>query len=439
MNPPIEAPRIVIVGGGVAGLELATVLGRRYRRRAKRHADTPTVTLVDHDAAHVWKPMLHTIAAGTSDVSQQQTTYLAQAREAGFAFRPGELGELDRSAREVRLRALYAPDGRLAVPEQVIAYDTLVLAVGSKANDFGTPGVLQHCLMIDSRVQAEAFNREVRLRMLQCLTQGADLSIAIVGGGATGVELAASLVQLTVSAAAYGARGLADRLSITLVEAGPRLLPAFPEDISAAVQTQLEALGVRVRVATPVTAVQADGLVLGAGNRIAASLMVWAAGVKAPDFLADLDGLETNRSNQLVVKPTLATTQDANIYALGDCSSLKLPGAERPLPPTAQVAHQQAQHLIRYLPQVVEHGKPIPDFAYHDFGSLVSLADYDAFGSLGNFGLFKGVTLHGRLAHFSQVMLYRSHQARLHGFWRGSLLWLVDRINTHVRPSIRLD
>lgn len=439
MNHPAEAHRIVIVGGGVAGVELASALGRRWRKQRRRHAGVPSVTLVDHDAAHVWKPMLHTIAAGTSDISQQQTAYLAQARAAGFIFRPGEFGELDRAAHALRLRAMHAPDGRLAVPEQSIGYDTLVLSVGSQANDFGTPGVLQHCLMIDSRAQAEAFNREVRLRMIQCLSQDTDLSIAIVGGGATGVELAASLVQLTNYAAGYGAHDLTDRLSITLVEAGPRLLPAFPEDISGAVQGQLEALGVQVRTAVPVTAVQADGLMLRNGNRIAASLMVWAAGVKAPDFLAGIGGLETTRGNQLVVTPSLATTRDPDIYAIGDCSSLKLPGAGHPLPATAQVAHQQAQHLIRHLPGYVERGTPIPDFTYHNFGSLVSLANYDAFGSLGNFGLFKGVTLHGRLAHFSQVMLYRSHQAKLHGFWRGGLLWLVDRINAHVRPPIRLD
>lgn len=429
--------RIVVVGGGVAGIELATALGHRYGKRHR--ADAPTVTLIDRDPAHVWKPMLHMIAAGTSDISQQQTVYLAQARDAGFAFRPGEFEGLDRAAHELRLRALYAPDGRVAVPEQVVGYDKLVIAIGSTANDFGTPGVLQHCLMIDSRAQADAFNREVRLRMLQSLTQGTDLPIAIVGGGATGVELAASLVQLVHGAVAYGGHGLDRRMSITLVEAGPRLLPAFPEDISGAVQARLGELGVTVHTATPVTAVDADGLVLGSGSRVAASLMVWAAGVKAPDFLAHLDGLEAARGNQLVVTGSLCTTRDPDIYAIGDCASFKPPGATRPLAPTAQVAHQEAQHLARYLPGVVDEGRAVPPFAYHDLGALVSLADYDAFGSLGNFGLFKGVTFRGRLAHLSHVMLYRSHQVKLHGFWRGGLLWLVDRINAHVRPPIRLD
>jgi NADH:ubiquinone reductase (H+-translocating) len=431
--------RIVIIGGGVAGLEIASTLGRRWHRQRNKHQPVPTIMLFDRDFAHVWKPMLHTIAAGTRDVSLQQTTYLAQARDAGFAYQPGELCGLDRASREVLFAPLYAPDGRLLVPERRQSYDTLVIAIGSQANDFGTPGVTEHCMMIDSRQQADAFNREVRIRILQCMAQDTHLSIAIVGGGATGVELAAELVQLTEAAVAYGAQGLAERISITLIESGPRLLAAFPQDISAATRTRLEALGIRVMTDTRVSAATAHGFTLGDGREVAASLKVWAAGVKAPDFLADLNGLEATRGNQLLVQPSLRTTRDPHIYVVGDCASLTLPGAERPLPPTAQVAHQQAQHLIRHLPGAVLHGTAIPDFRYQDFGALVSLGDYDAFGSLGQFGLLKDVTFRGRLAQLSHVMLYRSHQSRLHGFWRGGLLWLVDRINTHLRGSIRLD
>ena len=165
---------------------------------------------------------------------------------------------------------------------------------------------------------------------------------------------------------------------------------------------------------------------------------MWAAGVKAPEFLKTLDGLEAGKNNQLVVRPSLQTTCDACIFAVGDCVSLKLPGMERPLPPTAQVAHQHAQHLIKHLPGWFA-GKPIPAFAYHDFGSLVSLAHYDAYGSLGQFGLFQGISIKGRLAQLSHAMLYRAHQERIHGFWKGGLIWLVDRLNRRLRPSIRLD
>lgn len=435
MSDTGQRKKIVIVGGGVAGIEIATTLGRRWGK----NPGAPVVTLIDRDSAHVWKPMLHTIAAGTRDISQQQTPYLAQARDAGFDYQPGDMCGLDRQKRVIRLAPLHTPDGRLIVPARQIVYDTLIMAVGSEANDFGTPGVEEHCFRIDSRKQADSFQREVRIRILQSIADGRNLSIAIVGGGATGVELAAELVQLVEVAKAYGTPIVVNRIGITLIESGPRLLQAFPEDISQATRTRLEHIGIAVMTGSRVQAVTERGFDLGDGETVDASLRVWAAGVKAPAFLADLDGLETTRGNQLVVLPSLQTTRDPNIFAIGDCASLTLPQAERQLPPTAQVAHQQAQHIIRHLPGAVLHGKQLPDFAYRDFGAIVSLAEYDAFASLGKFGFFKGATLRGRLAQLSHAMLYRSHQARVYGFWRGGLVWLVDRLNARLRGTIRLD
>ncbi len=429
-----QPARIVVVGGGVAGLEIASALGKR-----RDDGLIASVTLIDSDSAHVWKPMLHTIAAGTRDLAQQQTTYLAQAADAGFAYQPGEMCALDRVAKEVLLAPITAPDGREVVPGRRIAYDKLVLAIGSGANDFGTDGVLEHCFMIDTRRKADAFNQEIRLRMVRSMTQGEGLQVAIVGGGATGVELAAELVQLAESARAYGAIGEAARFGIVLVEAGPRLLPSFTEDISAATKRRLEALGVTVLVNERVQQATADGLVLGDGRTVNAGLRVWAAGVKAPEFLSTL-GLQTTRGHQLVVNDHLRT-DDPDIYAVGDCASFTLPGQIQPLPPTAQVAHQQARYLIDTLPQVLRDPQAGSSerFAYRDMGALVSLANYDAYGSLGKFGLFNGGTIRGRLAMLSHLWLYRSHQARLYGFWRGGFLWLVDMMNSRLRPSIRLD
>ena len=439
--PASQAP-LVIVGGGVAGLVIATALGKAS---AASGGKLPSVVLIDRDSAHVWKPMLHTIAAGTSDVHQQQTTFVAQAHASHFRYEPGEMCGIDREAHQIQLTTLRAPDGRVLIPARKLRYSKLIIAVGSRANDFGTPGAAQYCHTIDSRLQADAFNQEVRIRLLECLGHegtGSDserLSIAIVGGGATGVELAAELIGLAEAAEAYGATGLKQRVSITLIESGPRLLAAFPEDISASVLARLESLGVRVMIDTRVAEVTPQGFVLGDGVLVNASLRVWAAGVKAPDFLATLDGLEVNRSNQLLVLPSLQTTRDPDIYGVGDCASLTPQGADRPFPPTAQVAHQQAQHLIRHLPATLRHGQPLPPFKFRDMGALVSLGDYDAYGSLGKVGMFKGVTFKGRLAQWSHVLLYRSHQAQLHGFWRGSQMWLVDLLNARLRPSIRLD
>ncbi|WP_286997082.1 MULTISPECIES: NAD(P)/FAD-dependent oxidoreductase [Comamonas] len=428
-----NAARVVIVGGGVAGLEIATALGKQ------RLPHSASVTLIDADSAHVWKPMLHTIAAGTRDLAQQQTTYLAQATDAHFAFQPGAMSGLDRERQEIILNPIITDDGRELVPARRIGYDKLIIAIGSGANDFGTPGVLEHCYMIDSRRKADDFNQEIRLRMLRSMTDGKTLQVAIVGGGATGVELAAELVQLSESAEAYGALGKAAKFQIVLIESGPRILASFPEEISAATQKRLAALGVTVLLNRKVQAAQADGLVLDGEELIPAGLSVWAAGVKAPAFLSTL-GLPTTRSHQLIVNDDLQTA-DPNIYAVGDCASYTLPGESTPLPPTAQVAHQQARYVIELLPKVLDstHADAGKGFAYRDFGALVSLANYDAYGSLGKFGLFNGGLIKGRMAMLSHIWLYRSHQARLYGFWRGGLLWLVDLINSRLRPSIRLD
>lgn len=425
--------RLVVVGGGIAGLDLATQLAGRVTAKGRLQ-----VTLVDRESAHVWKPMLHTFAAGTQNVYQQQTAYMAQARERGFIYHLGEVVGVNREARSVLLAPLLDAQGSELLGRRHIGYDTLVLAFGSRANDFGTPGVTEHCLTIDSRGQAMAFNDIVRLRILQSLIKNTPLHIAIVGGGATGVELAAELVQLAEQAENYGAAGTREKVRITLVEAGARLLAAFPEQISVAARERLESLGIAMEVATRVGAAEAAGLRLQDGRLLACDVMVWAAGVRATTTLSGLEELETTRSDQLVIRPDLRTTRDPAIFALGDCASLTLPGQQRPLPPTAQVAHQQAVYLSRRIPALLE-GEPTPAFTYRDFGSLVSLGGYDAFGSLGRLGFFKGGFIRGRVAQFGHAMLYRAHQARLHGFWRGNLLWLADRLTAGARPTIRVD
>lgn len=214
---------------------------------------------------------------------------------------------------------------------------------------------------------------------------------------------------------------------------------AFPEDISAQARIRLEGLGVRVLSEARVLKADAQGFHLSDGHIVSAALKVWAAGVKAPDFLAKLDGLETGSDNRLFVRPSLQTTSDPAVYAVGDCASLHLQGAERALPPTAQVASQQARHLANYLPQSIKKGVAIPDFKYQDFGALVSLGDYDAYGSFEKLGFFSVLTLKGRIAHLSHSLLYRRHQVRIHGAWRGSLLWFVDQLNKGIKARIRLD
>ncbi|MDP4003447.1 NAD(P)/FAD-dependent oxidoreductase [Methylobacterium sp. NEAU K] len=421
--------QIAIIGGGVAGIEVATSLGRGGK------AD---VTLADRSLSHVWKPMLHTFAAGTARADRQKIDFFAQARRNGFRFQPGSLIGIDRSARCVRL-AVEAAQGR---PEIEIAYDLLVLAIGSRANDFGTPGVAEHCLTIDDLTEAERFHRQLRRHLLARLDSAGMLTIAIVGGGATGVELAAELKHAIDLLAAYGSPDLPQRLRLTLIESGPRLLPAFPERVSRAAARTLSDLAVEVRTGATVTGADASGFSLKDGTRIAAGLKVWAAGVKAPDVLATVDGLERSRTGQLVVGPDLRTTRDPAILALGDCASQLDGKTGKPVPATAQAARQQAQHLARHLGRALDRGDTatvaLPPFHYVEKGAIVSLADFNGWGTLGRY-TFGGGRLNGLSARLTHDLLYRQHQIGLYGPLRGTVTWLLDDLDHMISPPVRLD
>jgi NADH dehydrogenase len=426
-----QAPRIIVVGGGVAGLILATRLGHVLGRRGLAR-----VTLIDRSWIHVWKPMLHTFAAGTSNIYEQQVEHLAHARTHHFQYVPGKVEAIDRAARRVRLASLRVA-GEVVADVRELDYDVLVLSFGSRANDFGTPGVVEHCHFIDSHDQADEFNARLRAQVVRSFAEGSDIDIAIVGGGATGVELAAELSRMIDLAAGYGEADIRQRLRLTLLESAPRILSAFPEEISASAASQLRALGVDVRTGVRVVAADPEGYLLKSGERVPAALKVWAAGIRASERFGE-SGLELNRAGQVMVGPNLLAKGEQSVFALGDCASFIPEGADRPLPSTAQVANQQALHLIRHLPAWLRQGKPVPPFRFRDLGALVSLSDYNAFGTLGRFGFYKGGFIKGRFAQVSHAVLYRRHQLSLHGPLRATLLWLAERIKAPVQPKIRI-
>ncbi|MDF3937064.1 NAD(P)/FAD-dependent oxidoreductase [Pseudomonas citronellolis] len=428
--------RIVIVGGGAGGLELATRLGRTLGKKGRAQ-----VTLVDANLTHIWKPLLHEVAAGSLNSSEDELNYVAQAKWNHFQFQLGRLSGLDRATKRIQLAATLDEDGRELLPARTLDYDTLVLAIGSTTNDFGTAGAAQHCIFLDTREQAERFHKQLLTHYLRAhARQGEDdeISVAIVGAGATGVELSAELHHAAQELAAYGLNGIQpENMRITLIEAGPRVLPALPERISQPVHSTLEKLGVRVLIGSPVSEVSAEGLKTASGEFIPASLKVWAAGIRASSLLKDLDGLESNRINQLVVRSTLQTTRDENIFAFGDCAACPLgDGSERTVPPRAQAAHQQASLLAKALLARLD-GKPLPEYRYTDYGSLISLSRFSAVGNLmGN--LMGSVKLEGWLARMFYVSLYRMHQMALYGFTRTALMMIGDRIGRSTEPRLKL-
>ena len=431
--------KIVVVGGGAAGLELVTKLGNKYGRSGKAH-----VTLVDRARTHIWKPLLHEVAAGSLDVGHHAVDYLHHAHANHFRYRIGEMTGLDRENRVVQLAASTDSEGRVVTPVRAIPYDTLVMAVGSTTNDFGTPGVKENAIALDTQDQAVRFHQRLVNGMLRAHTQEGpvrpgQLHVTVIGAGATGTELAAELHRTTREVAKTGLDRIdpAKDLKITLVEAADRILPAVPARLSSEVMTLLTQIGVEVRVKARVTEVRPDGVQLADGGFIPSELVVWAAGVKGAAFLKDLGGLETTRNNQLVVTPTLQTTRDPDIFAMGDCAYLVEQGSETPIPPRAQAAHQQASHLLSQIPNKLA-GKPLKPFKYRDFGSLVSLGEYTTVGNLMGFIQGKNMFIAGLFARLMYRSLYKMHETAVNGFWKTSLDALARAITRRTVARVKL-
>jgi NADH dehydrogenase len=434
----IKRQRLVIVGGGAGGLELASRLSSRHLRKRLQ------VTLIDAQRTHLWKPLLHEVAAGSFDPAEHALEYMVHAARHDIDFRLGTMQRLDRAQRLVWLAPVTNREGNEILAQRSVAYDTLVLAVGSVANDFGVPGVAEHCWFLDTLHEAKRFQRRLLDALLRFAGHVADdpaaeFRIAIVGGGATGVELAAQLHRVSRVLTQYGLEALQpeQRIRISVLEAGPRILPGLPPRMSASVTRELQRIGISVLVEQRVIGVDAEALLLADGHRIEAEIKVWAAGIRGPECLLHGDGLELNRIRQLVVQRNLLTTRDENIFALGDCAAFPPDAQGRSVPPRAQAAHQQASFLARAIRRRL-HGKDsLGEYHYRDYGSLVALGHYSTVGNL--MGAITGnVWISGFIARFMYVSLYKLHQAALYGWWHTLLLGLANRLRRTVDPEIKL-
>lgn len=437
---PKELHHVVIVGGGAGGLELATRLGDTLGRRGKA-----SITLIDKSKTHVWKPLLHEIAAGSMNPERHELVYLAQAHWHHFNFRLGSMDALDREKQEISIAPHFDEDGNEVIPRRTFKYDTLIIAVGSTTNDFGIKGAREYSIALDTQDQAEKFHRRLHNALLRAQTQpeavrAGQLEVVIVGAGATGVELSAELHNTTRELTAYGLDKInPDRdIRISLIEASERVLPALPPKLSNLVDLELRKLRVNLYTGERVTEVTSKGIQTHSGRFIPSELVVWAAGIKAPDFLRDLDGLETNRINQLVVKRNLQTTLDDNIFAFGDCAACPWPGHDSTVPPRAQAAHQQASMLFKTVKYRVAGRTDYPEFTYRDYGSLVNLGTYTTVGNL--MGALSGGSLfiEGLIARTMYRSLYKMHLMALHGFWTTALQTLARIITRRTEAHVKL-
>ena len=430
---------IVVVGGGAGGLELACKLGRKL--------GPDKVTLVDQALYHIWKPSLHEVAAGTLDIHQEGLSYQMLAHDNGFSFVYGAMTALDAAASELTVGPIRAADGEDVLPERVLRFASLVLAVGSTANYFGVPGAAEHTISLNTTEDAERFRlrllrllatRRVRAKS-EALVPGDAIDIVIIGGGATGVELAAELREASGVYATYGLRDPQARRNVrlTLLEGAPRILAPLPERVSGAALKLLGQRGITVVTDCKVSAIGPDAVSDTGGNTYKADLCVWAAGIRAPAFLGTLS-LPLTRVGQVEVDPFLRVKGHASIYALGDCAAC-IDRDGQLVPPRAQAAHQQADFLCDLLLRQAK-GKPAPSlaYAYHDYGSLVSFGHTTTVGSL--MGALKGFSwfVEGFFARMMYLSLHLLHHRAVLGSVRTGVLAVARFLIRRTTPLVKL-
>ena len=428
-----EKHKIVIVGGGAAGLELATSLGKKLGKSGRAE-----ITLLDASSTHIWKPLLHEVAAGTLAESEE-IEYLAQAHRNHFRFRLGKMEGLNRKKKEIYVSPTLNDNGEELIPKRTFSYDTLVMSVGSVSNTFNIKGVAEHCMFLDTTSQAFKFQKQlvesyIKSHVGESKAGNKPLSIVIIGAGATGVELSAQLHEVTDLLAVYGLDE-SSNVKLTIIEAATQLLPALPIKLANATQQQLTKLGIDLKLGRRVVEVTKEGISTHDGEMIAADLKVWAAGIKAPDWMKELDGLASNNINQLIVDQTLKTNDD-NIFAMGDCAACPWPGHDGNVPPRAQAAHQQASTLSKSMVNRLK-GRKLVNYVYHDYGSLVSLGKYTTVGNLmGN--LMGTVSIGGFIARVVYLSLYKMHQVAIHGYFRTAMLTLSNIFRRSAHAKIKM-
>ncbi|WP_036166254.1 NAD(P)/FAD-dependent oxidoreductase [Massilia sp. 9096] len=483
---------IVIVGGGAGGLELACKLGRKL--------GPDKVMLVDSRLYHVWKPSLHEVAAGTLDIHQEGLSYQMLAHDRGFTFVYGAMTALDAAKRTLSVGPVSAAsDGEEIFPARTIGYRALVLGVGSTSNYFGVPGARENTISLNATEDAERF----RLRLLRLLAQAAEdksggpgraanqgaavaravsagsfesgvvptdrmaelggagagggpdagldaaalapgrhadgLDIVIIGGGATGVELAAELREASGAYAVYGFSRLQVQrdVRITLLEGAPRILAPLPEKVSGAALRLLNERAIRVVTDCRVTHIEKQAVVDADGNRYAADMCVWAAGIRAPEFLSSL-GLPTNKGGQIEVDSHLRVPGVEGVYALGDCAAC-IDGNGKPVPPRAQAAHQQADYLVKtFMNMMAGYPPPKHPYTYRDYGSLVSIGHSTTVGSL--MGSLRGASMfvEGFMARIMYLSLHLMHHQAVLGSVRTGLLALARFLIRRTTPIVKL-
>jgi len=345
----MNKPKVVILGGGFGGLAAARAL---YK--------SAEVTVVDRHNFQTFLPLLYQVS--TAGLAADHVAYPIRGalRKTNIKFRMGSPISIDHKNQEVKLDS-----------SEVLKFDHLIVALGSVSADFGIPGVNEYALGMKTVHEALTIRAEI-MRRFEDLCRFEDetkLSISVIGGGPTGVEMAGAIAELIRGPLKSDQANAAAHIQVSLIEAGPRLLPPFAPSLSERTKKDLEKLGVKVLLNTAVKAIEHRKIILKDDSVLNSEITIWAAGVKGSDAMAQLS-LPTN-GNRVAVEPTMQVKNYPNIWALGDIAGA-LGKDGRPLPMVAPVAIQQGKFIAKQIARLMAK-KPLTDFMYLDKGSMATI------------------------------------------------------------------
>ncbi|NAR87798.1 NAD(P)/FAD-dependent oxidoreductase [Acinetobacter haemolyticus] len=418
---------IVVIGGGAGGLELVTKLSQK---------DGISLTLVDAKLTHIWKPLLHEVASGSLNLAENEVSYLIHSHQHNYNYVYGSLINIDKNKKSVDIEIISGSDPKIKCI-RTLKYDTLILSLGSKSNDFNIPGVKDHCYFLDSQEQANKIHDKIFMSYLdmkqQVIPIASDYHVAIIGAGATGVELVSELINLKNKMAETLFKESSQiRITFTLIDSSERILSGLSSKISEEVEKKLVLMGINILKNTRVTSIDADKIYFSDGSELVANLKIWTAGIKAPQVLENLKDFEKDNIHRLKVYATLQTYSDPNIFALGDCAHCKLDATQPPLGARAQVASQQAEFLATNLMNGLSN-KTLPMFKFVEKGSIVSLGQKQAIGEV-----FSELNIYGKLARTTYDFLYRLHQVNIHGIQQTAQLHKRESVTKNLLKKIKL-
>ena len=376
MNNSMNKPKVVILGGGFGGLAAARALHKA--------AD---VTVVDRHNYQTFLPLLYQVS--TAGLAADHVAYPIRGalRKTPVKFRMGSPIAIDHKNKEVKLDS-----------SELLKFDHLIVALGSVTADFGIPGVKEFTLGMKSVAEALNIRAEI-MRRFEDLCRFEDdtkLSITVVGGGPTGVEMAGAIAELIRGPLKSDQKNAASHITVSLLEAGPRLLPPFASSLSARTKKDLEKLGVKVLLNAAVQEVKHRKIKLTDGTTLASEITIWAAGVKGNDAIAQLNLPVTG--TRVSVDPTMQVKNYPYIWALGDiAASVGSDGNQ--LPMVAPVAIQQGKFIAK---QIIRLGKnqKLENFKYLDKGSMATIGRNKAVVQV------KGIKISGAVAWLIWLWLH---------------------------------